>query len=244
MLVVGVLAGSYLAARGARERTTPAVPALWTRRFGSSPWKRYAAAFAGGARHDVRRAHGEGMHERARASRAPLQLALSSWVFTPLMFASAAVVRAFLYGKEAGDGAALETTGKRLLGLATGLAFGALLQRGRVSRYEVILGQLLFRDGRVMKTMATAVAVGAVGIHALARKGMTTKEVKPMKVGGVARRAPLRRRPRPRGATAPARPSLRSARAAATRSRGARHACRRGRVRCALSEARAGARGR
>lgn len=82
-------------------------------------------------------------------------------------------------------GAGLESTGKRLLGLATGLAFGALLQRGRVSRYEVILGQLLFRDGRVAKTMATAVAVGAVGVHALARKGMTTKEVKPMKVGGV-----------------------------------------------------------
>lgn len=82
-------------------------------------------------------------------------------------------------------GSALETTGKRILGLATGLAFGALLQRGRVSRYDVILGQLLFRDGRVAKTMATAVAVGAVGIHALARKGMTTKEVKPMKVGGV-----------------------------------------------------------
>lgn len=79
----------------------------------------------------------------------------------------------------------LEATRNRLLGLATGLVFGALLQRGRVSRYEVILGQLLFRDGRVVKTMAAAVAVGAVGIHALARRGLTTKEVKPMKVGGV-----------------------------------------------------------
>ena len=75
---------------------------------------------------------------------------------------------------------------KRLLGLATGLGFGALLQRGHVSRYEVILGQLLFRDGRVAKTMATGVAVGALGIHALARKGMASKDVKPMKVGGVA----------------------------------------------------------
>lgn len=74
---------------------------------------------------------------------------------------------------------------KRLLGFATGVAFGALLQRGRVARYEVILGQLPFRDGRIVKTMATAVAVGALGIHALARKGMTSKDVKPMKVGGV-----------------------------------------------------------
>lgn len=81
--------------------------------------------------------------------------------------------------------ASLESSGKRLLGMATGLAFGALLQRGRVSRYDVILGQLLLRDGRVLKTMATAIAVGAVGIHSLAREDITSKAVKPMKVGGV-----------------------------------------------------------
>lgn len=81
--------------------------------------------------------------------------------------------------------ASLESAGKRLLGLVTGVAFGALLQRGRVSRYDVILGQLLLRDGRVVKTMASAVAVGALGVHALARKGLTSKEIKPMKVGGV-----------------------------------------------------------
>jgi uncharacterized protein len=79
----------------------------------------------------------------------------------------------------------LESTGKRLLGLVTGVAFGALLSRGRVARYDVILGQLLFRDGRVVKTMASAVVVGALGVHALARKGITSKEIKPMKVGGV-----------------------------------------------------------
>jgi uncharacterized membrane protein YedE/YeeE len=82
-------------------------------------------------------------------------------------------------------GAALESTGQRLLGLATGLAFGALLQRGRVSRYEAILGQLRFRDGRIVKTMASAIVVGAVGIHSLVRKGVASKEVKPMKIGGV-----------------------------------------------------------
>jgi uncharacterized membrane protein YedE/YeeE len=81
--------------------------------------------------------------------------------------------------------ASLEGTSKRLLGLATGLAFGALLQRGRVSRHDVIVGQLLLRDHRVVKTMATAVAVGGVGVHVLVRKGITSKEVKPMKVGGV-----------------------------------------------------------
>lgn len=79
----------------------------------------------------------------------------------------------------------LASGGKRLLGFATGLAFGALLQRGRLSRHDVILGQLLLRDGYIVKTMATAVAVGAVGLHELERRGITAKDVKPMKVGGV-----------------------------------------------------------
>lgn len=79
----------------------------------------------------------------------------------------------------------LASTGKRVLGLATGLAFGALLQRGRVSRHETIVGQLLLRDHYVVKTMATAVAVGALGLYVLERKGITAKDVKPMKVGGV-----------------------------------------------------------
>lgn len=79
----------------------------------------------------------------------------------------------------------LETTAKRCLGLVTGLAFGALLQRGRLSRYEVIAGQLLLRDGRVAKTMASAVVVGSIGVHALARRGLVAKDIKPMKVGGI-----------------------------------------------------------
>lgn len=80
---------------------------------------------------------------------------------------------------------ALDSKGKRVLGLVTGLTFGALLQRGRVSRYDVILEQLLLRDGRVAKTMATAVAVGALGVYALERNGVMSRSVKPMKVGGV-----------------------------------------------------------
>jgi uncharacterized membrane protein YedE/YeeE len=81
--------------------------------------------------------------------------------------------------------ATLTSGGKRLLGFATGLAFGALLQRGHLSRHEVILEQLLLRDGHVGKTMATASAVGALGLRVLEHKGITAKEVKPMKVGGV-----------------------------------------------------------
>jgi uncharacterized protein len=85
-----------------------------------------------------------------------------------------------------------DSNGMRLLGLATGLVFGALLQRGRLARYDVIVGQLLFEDARVLKTVASAIAVGTIGIHVLERKGLTQKKsIKPMKVGGVVAGAAL-----------------------------------------------------
>lgn len=78
-----------------------------------------------------------------------------------------------------------DSAGKRLLGLVTGLAFGALLQRGRLARHETIVGQLLGHDRRVAKAMGTAVVVGGVGFHALVRRGHAKPDLKPMKVGGV-----------------------------------------------------------
>jgi uncharacterized membrane protein YedE/YeeE len=99
MYIVGVLAGSYLAARATSERTTSAVPIAWARRFGPSRWKRYAAAFAGGAvmMFGARMAKG---CTSGHAITGTAQLALSSWLFSPLMFATAAVVARALYGKE------------------------------------------------------------------------------------------------------------------------------------------------
>jgi uncharacterized membrane protein YedE/YeeE len=79
----------------------------------------------------------------------------------------------------------MSDTEKRLLGLATGLLFGAALQRGRLTRHEVIMDQLLMRDARVAKTMATAIAVGAVGFEMLRRRGLASPSVQPLKVGGV-----------------------------------------------------------
>jgi uncharacterized membrane protein YedE/YeeE len=70
-------------------------------------------------------------------------------------------------------------------GLLTGMAFGALLQRGRVTRYDVIQGQLLRRDFRVAKLMGTAAAISATGLHALESEGRTAIAVKPFRVGGV-----------------------------------------------------------
>ena len=57
--------------------------------------------------------------------------------------------------------------GQLLTGLATGLAFGFLLQRAGVTRFRTILGQFLWKDHTVLRTMLTAVVVGSIGIYAM-----------------------------------------------------------------------------
>ncbi|MBX3448248.1 MAG: YeeE/YedE family protein [Planctomycetaceae bacterium] len=74
---------------------------------------------------------------------------------------------------------------KLALGLVTGIAFGFLLQKGRVAKYEVILGQLLLKDWTVVKVMGTAVVVGSVGVYTLVEGGWASLEVKPLLYGGV-----------------------------------------------------------
>ncbi len=59
-----------------------------------------------------------------------------------------------------------------LLGLAVGICFGFLLQRAGVTRYERLLGQLLFQDWTVGKVLLTAVLTGMIGSHLLARYGL------------------------------------------------------------------------
>lgn len=74
---------------------------------------------------------------------------------------------------------------KLVLGLVTGIVFGFLLQKGRVAKFEVIVGQLLFRDWTVAKTMGTAVVVGAVGVYALVAIDATSLHIRPALLGGV-----------------------------------------------------------
>jgi uncharacterized membrane protein YedE/YeeE len=54
-----------------------------------------------------------------------------------------------------------------IFGLVAGLVFGFLLQRGGVTRYRVIVGQFLWVDHTVLRTMLTAVVVGSAGVYAL-----------------------------------------------------------------------------
>ena len=79
----------------------------------------------------------------------------------------------------------VEPRGTLLLGLGTGVAFGALLQKGRVGKYEVIVDQLLLRDHTVAKVMGTAMVVGAVGVQVLVQTGHAALDIKPLRVGSI-----------------------------------------------------------
>ena len=60
---------------------------------------------------------------------------------------------------------------KLVLGLVTGILFGILLQKGQVAKFQKIIGQFLLKDFTVVKIMATAIAVGTIGVHALVAMG-------------------------------------------------------------------------
>jgi hypothetical protein len=79
----------------------------------------------------------------------------------------------------------LDSPLRLVLGLLTGIAFGVLLQKGRVAKHGVIVGQLVLRDFTVLKIMLTAVAVGAVGFWSLSAFGVTEPVVKPASLGGL-----------------------------------------------------------
>lgn len=59
-----------------------------------------------------------------------------------------------------------------LKGALAGLVFGFLLQKGGVTRYQVILGQFLLKNFVVLKVMLTAIIVGGVGIYAMRAMGL------------------------------------------------------------------------
>jgi hypothetical protein len=70
-----------------------------------------------------------------------------------------------------------------ILGLLLGIAFGFLLQKGGVTRYEIIIGQLLFTDFTVLKIMLSAVLTGMIGVHLLKDLRIVRLHPKPGSVG-------------------------------------------------------------
>ena len=72
-----------------------------------------------------------------------------------------------------------------VLAVAFGFAFGWLLHRGRVTSYDVIVGQLRLKDFTVLKVMLTAIVVGGVGVLALVDLGLAKMAVRDANLGGV-----------------------------------------------------------
>ncbi len=78
-----------------------------------------------------------------------------------------------------------ESLPKLLLGLITGIIFGFLLQKGRVAKFPVIIGQFLLKDWTVVKIMSVAVAVGTVGVYTMYQLSLVHLDVKPLQFGAM-----------------------------------------------------------
>jgi uncharacterized protein len=60
---------------------------------------------------------------------------------------------------------------KLLWGLLFGIIFGFLLQKGGVTKYDVIINQLLLTDFTVLKIMLSAVFTGMIGLYFMQNRG-------------------------------------------------------------------------
>jgi uncharacterized protein len=72
---------------------------------------------------------------------------------------------------------------KLLTGAIFGLAFGFLLQKGGVGKFNVLIGQLLLQDFTVAKIMLTAIVVGMVGVFTLHHYAKVNLHIKPTRIG-------------------------------------------------------------
>ena len=71
---------------------------------------------------------------------------------------------------------------KLLAGVVFGLAFGFLLQKGGVGKFNILVGQLLLQDWTVAKIMLTAIVVGMVGVFALHHFAKVNLHIKPTRI--------------------------------------------------------------
>jgi hypothetical protein len=66
----------------------------------------------------------------------------------------------------------MQSKKQRLIaGLVFGIIFGFLLQKGGVTKYDVIISQLLLTDFTVVKVMLSAVVTGMIGLHLMQHFG-------------------------------------------------------------------------
>ena len=65
-----------------------------------------------------------------------------------------------------------------ILGLVFGFIFGFLLQKGGVTEYNILIGQLLLTDFTVAKVILSAIAVGMIGVYLLVHFDLTELHIK------------------------------------------------------------------
>jgi uncharacterized membrane protein YedE/YeeE len=99
MLLVGVFIGALLSAWLSGDRSKITVPPLWRWRFGDSTAKRFVAAFLGGMLM-VLGARIAGGCTSGHGISGTLQLAIQSWLFIGLAFASAVATAFLIFGME------------------------------------------------------------------------------------------------------------------------------------------------
>lgn len=68
--------------------------------------------------------------------------------------------------------------GKLALALLFGLAFGFLLQKGGVAKFDILVGILLLENFVVVQVMLSAIIVGMIGVYALKRMGVLELQIK------------------------------------------------------------------
>jgi len=86
--------------------------------------------------------------------------------------------------KESSESSPAGPSGKKVLtAIVFGLAFGFLLQKGGVAKYNVLIGQLLLQDFTVVKIMVSAIIVGMVGIFTLNHFAKVNLHLKPTRIG-------------------------------------------------------------
>jgi uncharacterized protein len=73
----------------------------------------------------------------------------------------------------------MKTRSPLVWGFLFGIIFGFLLQKGGVTKYDVIIGQLLLEDFTVVKIMLSAVVTGMIGIHLMKSLGWVQLNPKP-----------------------------------------------------------------
>jgi hypothetical protein len=69
------------------------------------------------------------------------------------------------------------------IGFMVGILFGFLLQKGGVTKYDVIIGQLLLTDFTVVKIMLSAMVTGMIGVYLLRNFGVAALHPKPGSLG-------------------------------------------------------------